>query len=340
MKTTDFAYHLAKYFKMYMPGTLGLRKQSILSYKKGFYAFFRYMKSVKDLTPDKITIDSFSVELIMEFLDYLENNGNSVSTRNHRLTVLRAFFKYVQLVDPEHVLLMQQLLSVKHKKSPKPVVNYLTINGIKCILGAPSSTTRHGYRDMMLIAVLYETGARVSEITGLTIGDIRFESPATAVLHGKLGKSRIVPLSDELAEKIRNYITKENLVGFEHRSKLLFVNRSGNMLTGAGVRYILKKYADSARKEHPALIPEKLSPHSLRHSKAMHLLQSGVDLIYIRDVLGHEHLKTTEIYAKTDSDKKRKAIEAAYCDLPDDSGFAGDWSQDVGLMQWLDNICR
>ena len=340
MKTTDFAYYLSKYFKTYMPGTQGLRKQSIRSYKNGFYVFFRYMKNVKGIVPDKITIDTFNVELLMEFLDYLENNGNSVATRNHRLTVLRSFFNYIQLVDPEHILLMQQLLSVKHKKAPKPTVNYLTIDGIKCILDAPLSTTRHGYRDMMLLATLYETGARVSEITGLTIGDIRFESPATALLHGKLGKSRIVPLSDELADKIQNYLSKEKLTGFEHRSRLLFTNHSGNMLTDAGVRYILKKYADSTRRERPALIPEKLTTHSLRHSKAMHLLQSGVDLIYIRDVLGHEHLKTTEIYAKTDSKQKRKAIEAAYCDLPDDSDFAGDWNQDAGLMQWLDNICR
>ena len=340
MRSTDFAYHLSKYFKTYMPGALGLRKQSILSYKKGFHVFFRFMKNTRGVTPDEITIDTFNVELLMEFLDNLEDNGNSISTRNHRLTVLRAFFKYIQLVDPEHILLMQQLLNVKHKKSPKPTVNYLTIDGVKCILEAPSFTTRHGYRDMMLIATLYETGARVSEITGLTIGDIRFESPATALLHGKLGKSRIVPLSDELADKIQNYLKKEKLTGFECRSKLLFTNRSGNRLTGAGVRYILKKYADRIRKEHPTLIPEKLSPHSLRHSKAMHLLQSGVDLIYIRDVLGHEHLKTTEIYAKTDGEKKRKAIEAAYCELPDDSGFAGDWNEDVGLMQWLDDICK
>jgi len=251
MKTTDFAYYLSKYFKTYMPGTLELRKQSILSYKKGFYVFFRFMKSIKGIIPDRITIDTFNVELLMEFLDYLENNGNSVATRNHRLTVLRSFFKYVQLVDPEHILLMQRLLSVKHKKSPKPAVNYLTIDGIKRILDEPSSTTRHGYRDMMLIAALYETGARVSEITGLTIGDIRLESPATALLRGKLGKSRIVPLSDELADKIQNYLSKEKLTGFEHRSRLLFTNHSGNMLTGAGVRYILKKHADSTRKKHP-----------------------------------------------------------------------------------------
>jgi len=340
MEKPDFAYYLAKYFKTYMPGTLGLRKRTILAYKKDFFAFFNFMQNVKGVITDKITFDAFNVELIMGYLDYLEKNGNSVSTRNRRLTTLRSFFKYVQLMDPEYILLMQQLLNVKHKKSPKPAVNYLTIDGVKCILNAPSSTTRHGYRDMMLISTLYETGGRVSEITGLTIGAIRFESPATALLNGKNEKSRIVPISDELAAKIQNYLNKEKLTGHEHRASLLFTNRSGNMLTDAGVRYILKKYADATREKYPTLIPEKLSPHCLRHSKAMHLLQSGVDLVYIRDILGHEHLKTTEIYAKTDGEKKRQAIESAYIDLPDDSGFAGDWNQNVSLMQWLEDICK
>jgi len=340
MKSTDFAYHLSKYFKTYMPGVLGLREKSIKSYQTAFFILLKFMKNVKNIVPDKITLDTFSIDLLIEFLQYLEDSGNSISTRNQRLTVLRSFFKYIQLIEPKQILLMQQLLALKHKKQPKPVVNYLTTEGIKLLMAEPVATTRYGYRDMLLLSVLYETGARVSELISITIGEIRFENPATVILHGKNDKSRIVPLSKDVALLIQNYLFREKLTGFEHRTRLLFTNRSGNNLTNAGITYILKKHADNARKKNSSLIPTTISPHCLRHSKAMHLLQSGVDLIYIRDLLGHENLKTTEIYAKTDNFQKRKAIEKAYIDLPDDSGFCGDWNENVSLMQWIKSICE
>jgi len=339
-KTTDFAYYLSKYFKSYMPGTLGLREKSIEAYQTAFYLFLRFMKNEKNISPDKMTLETFNVELVMEYLAYLETAGNSISTRNHRLSVLRSFFKYVQLVEPKQILLMQQLLSIKHKKHQRAAVNYLSAEAIKLLMKEPTATTKRGYRDMLLITLLYETGARVSELTGIKIGELRLEHPATVIVHGKGGKSRIVTLSKDVAALIRNYLEKERLTGFEHGSRLLFTNRSGNMLTGAGVTHILGKYADRVREKYPALIPTTLSPHCLRHSKAMHLLQSGVDLIYIRDLLGHEHLKTTEIYAKTDNRQKRMAIESVYTELPDDSGFSGDWSEDASLMIWVKEMCE
>lgn len=340
MKPTDFAYHLSKYFKSYMPGTLGLREKSIASYQTVFCIFLRFMKDEKNIPPDKMALDTFSVDLLMEFLQYLENNGSSVSTRNHRLTVLRSFFQYIQLVEPKQILLMQQLLALKRKKQPKPIVNYLSTEGTKLLLAEPIPSTAHGYRDMLLLLVLYETGARVSELTGITVGDIRLEKPSTIVLHGKNSKSRIVPLSQDVSSLVHHYLIKEKLLAPERKSNLLFTNASNNKLTSAGVTYILKKYADGARSKNPMLIPKPLSPHCLRHSKAMHLLQAGVDLIHIRDFLGHASMKTTEIYAKAESSQRRKAIEEVYIDLPDDSGFQGDWNDNLQLMQWLKSVCQ
>lgn len=152
-KPTDFAYHMSRYFKSYMPGTLGLKEKSINSYQTAFFVFLRFMKNEKGIVPDKMTLDTFSIDLLMEFLDYLEDIGNSVATRNHRLTVLRSFFKYIQLVEPKQILLMQQLLALKHKKQPKAVVNYLTTDGIKLILSEPIATTKHGYRDMLILTI-------------------------------------------------------------------------------------------------------------------------------------------------------------------------------------------
>jgi len=339
MKPTDFAYHLSNYFKTYLPGTLGLREKSILSYQSAVFTFVKFMKEEKHLNPEKITLDTFSVPLLMEYLQHLEDSGNSISTRNHRLTVLRSFFQYVQLVDPKQMFLMQQLLGLKRKKQPQPVVNYLSADGIKLLLSTPQAATRHGYRDMLLLSVLYETGARVSELIGITVGDIRFEKPATIVLHGKNEKSRIVPLAQRAADMLQRYLERENLLRGNNNKSLVFTNASHGKLTPAGITHILKKHADVAREKNPTLIPTTLSPHCLRHSKAMHLLQSGVHLIYIRDFLGHASIKTTEVYAKIDGEQKRKAIENAYTDLPNDSGFQGDWSSNLPLMQWLRDTC-
>ncbi|GHU97045.1 hypothetical protein FACS1894208_12310 [Clostridia bacterium] len=219
------------------------------------------------------------------------------------------------------------------------MVNYLTVDGIKLLLATPDATTRHGYRDMLLLSTLYETGARVSELVGVTVGDIRFEKPATIVLHGKGGKSRIVPLVQRTADMLKRYLERENLLRDSCNKALVFTNVSHGKLTPARVSYVLNKHSDTAREKDTALIPSTLSPHCLRHSKAMHLLQAGVHLIYIRDFLGHASIKTTEIYAKIDSEQKRKAIENAYTDLPDDSGFQGDWSSNLPLMRWLKDTC-
>lgn len=343
MRPTDFAYHLSKYFSTYMPGVLGLSSKTISSYQDAFYIFLRYCKTEKNIVPEKLTLDMLSLNLLTDFLQYLEDEGNSISTRNHRLTVLRSFFRYLQLVEPKYIYLMQQLLSIKHKKSKKPTVSYLTVDGIKLLLKQPESNTKAGYRDLLLLSVLYETGSRVDELINIKVGDIRLENPATILLHGKGNKSRIVPISQEMASLISNYLKKEKLNSFSANSRLLFVNRSQHQLTGAGVTYILKKHAETARTINPALIPNTLSPHCFRHSKAMHLLQSGIDLIYIRDFLGHESLKTTEIYAKVDGSAKRKALESAYSNISstiDDTSFQGNWNDDTSLMSWLRNTCK
>jgi integrase/recombinase XerD len=341
MKPTDFAYNLSRYFKSYMPGELGLSSKTIRSYQDAFSIFLKYCKSECGIIPDKLMLDMLNVDLLSDFLQYLEDNGNSIATRNHRLTVLRAFFKYLQLKEPKHILLMQQLLAIKHKKNKKPVINFLSIEGITLITRQPTAQFKSGYRDMLLLSVLYDSAARVDELINIKIGDFRLSAPATVLLHGKGGKDRIVPISQKTADLVQNYLIKEKLKSFEYNTKLLFNNRSGNKLTGAGVTYIVKKYANLARMKNPSLIPNVLSPHCFRHSKAMHLLQSGVSLIYIRDFLGHEHIKTTEIYAKIDSAEKRKAIENAYpntnCNSNND--FEADWNDDSSLMTWIKYTC-
>ncbi len=185
---------------------------------------------------------------------------------------------------------------------------------------------------------MYDTGARVQEIADLTVVDVRLENPAIVKVTGKGNRSRLVPLMTPTAKLIAQYMSEHNLKSIPHRSSPLFQNRSRAKLTRAGIAYILKKYVEKARLRHPELIPKVVSPHCFRHSKAMHLLQAGVNLVYIRDLLGHVSIKTTEVYARADSLSKRNALEDAYPSATI-SGLPV-WQQNNDLLKWLKELGR
>lgn len=340
MSSRDFSYYLAHYFSVYLPGDRGFSTHTIASYRDTFKQFLVYFKEEMKVPPHKMSLDLLTGQSVRQFLDYLEKQGKSVSTRNQRLAAIKAFANYLIYDDPAHLLQYKQILKIKAKKCIEPTVSYLTIEGITALLRQPDASTKHGYRDMLLLSLLYDSGARVSEIAQLKIGDIRLTSPCTILLHGKGSKDRIVPLSDKSAKLIGNYLHREDLLSTEARCRLLFTNPQGNVLTRSGISYILDKHAQEGRKTHPELVPERLTPHCIRHSKAMHLLQAGVPLIYIRDFLGHSQIKTTEIYAKTDSELKRKALSNTYPQLivETDEGVHS-WKEDSDLIKWLENLC-
>lgn len=193
-----------------------------------------------------------------------------------------------------------------------------------------------GRRDVVLLSLMYDTGARVQEIADLTVADIRLEPPSTVKLTGKGSKSRLVPLMTPTSKLLRQYLSDNNLMSIACGTYPLFQNRAHGKLTRAGIAYILDKYVEEARRAHPASIPNVVSPHSFRHSKAMHLLQAGVNLVYIRDLLGHVSIKTTEVYARADSKMKRLALEKAYQDTsPMEMPV---WQQSSELLKWLKDL--
>jgi len=186
---------------------------------------------------------------------------------------------------------------------------------------------------------MYDSGARVQEMADISVGDFRAEPPATIKITGKGGKTRIVPLMEPTAAIVRQYICATGLTGGAKHSYPLFPNRHGGRLTRAGITYILDKCVESARTKNPGVLPEVISPHCFRHSKAMHLLHAGVNLVYIRDILGHADLKTTEIYARIDGEMKRKALEEAFANTVP-SGAVPLWQQDGKLLNWLQSLGR
>jgi site-specific recombinase XerD len=214
----------------------------------------------------------------------------------------------------------------------------LSIDGIKLLLKQVPTETRQGRRDLALLALLYDSGARAQELADLTLACLRFESPCTIRILGKGKKQRIVPLQKEEVDLLKNYIYDFKLDTVEKHMRPLFFSRVGDKLTTAGISYIVKKYANAARIINSDVIPDVVSPHILRHSKAMHLLQSGVNIIYIRDFLGHKSIQTTEVYARADSKQKREALESVYINiLPQQTG-EGAWEKNSTLKNFLKNL--
>jgi site-specific recombinase XerD len=339
MKPTDFSYHLTGYLAKYLPGRMGVSGNTIKSYRDTFSLLLRFCSEVKKIPVEKVSIDTLEKNLIEEFLTWLETERRcSVATRNQRLAAIHAFFKYLQMEAPEQIYRCQQLLAIPVKRTNGRAIDYLTLDAIKAILDTPDTTNMNGRRDLVLLSLLYDTGARVQEIADLVVADVRLDNPATVKVTGKGKKSRIVPLMTPTAKLVGQYLSENGLTRIAQGQYPLFQNRSHEKLTRAGIAYILQKYVQAARILHPELIPEKVSPHCFRHSKAMHLLQSGVNLVYIRDLLGHVSIKTTEVYARADSLMKRTALEKAYQNVsPSEMPI---WQQNHDLLKWLKDLGR
>jgi len=299
------------------------------------------MNEVKHVRAENVSIEHLKRKTILDFLNWLQDKKNSKdSTRNQRLAAIHAFSKYMQYEDVVHLEQWQEILSIKIKKTGNRNVSHLSVEGMKLLLSQISRTTKTGRRDMSMIALLYDSGARVQELIDLTPADIHLVQPYYVTLYGKGKKKRLVPLHGQQVTILKEYMEENNLNAPASNQKPLFANNRGGKLTNAGVTYILSQYAANARVENPELMPEKISPHCLRHSKAMHLLQAGVNLVYIRDILGHVSIQTTEIYARADSKQKRQALEAAYVDVLPAIEERNSWEKDSELKIWLKSLSK
>lgn len=338
MKTTDFARHLTAFLGTYMPAHKGASVNTIASYRDTFSLLLRYLDEYVHVPAETITLSHMTAEVIVDFLDWLEANRNSTAaTRNVRLAAIHSFAKYLQYKYPENLEELQRILAIPVKKSLKPVVNYMSLEGIELLMKQPDRTTKAGRRDLAMLVLLYDSAARVQELIDLTPSSIRFDLPSSICLTGKGNKSRYVPLMQKDTELLKQYMDENHLFDDSTRLRPLFVNRKKEKLTRAGVGYVINKYVSSARLINPTIIPEGFTPHCLRHSKSMHLLQAGVSLVYIRDILGHVSVQTTEIYARADSMQKRQAIEKAYYDTVPD--IPAMWENNPNLLEWLKTLC-
>ena len=338
MRTTDFAAHLSYFINNHLAGQKNLSSNTIASYCTTFKLLLIYIAETYSIHADNLQISNISSEMVDNFLIWLRTErNNSISTTNQRLAAIHAFCKYLMYEKPEELLRCQQILAIPFKKQRKPIVQHFSKEALKILLNQPNPNTKYGFRDMVLLSTMYDTGARVQEIINLKVSDIRIERPAIITLTGKGNKSRCVPILSQTAELLKNYLETMKLTSPDKLSSYVFKNHQNTQLTRAGINYILNKYLKQAKLSGVEM-PQNTSPHCLRHTKAMHLMQSQVNLVYIRDFLGHTSVKTTEIYARTDAELKRKAIENAYS--PSETTETPFWKQDEDLMEWLSNMCK
>lgn len=340
MKQTDFARVLTRFLSEHLPCQRNVSTNTIKSYRDTFKQLLIYYDLELKIKPEHLTFDKIKAETIRDFLSWLEKTRNiSINTRNQRLAAIHSFYRYTQSEHPVILLECQRILGIPFKKRKKKTFDYLSQEGLKYILEQPDVTKKKGRRDLTIMATLYDTGARVQELIDLKTGVVRLTEPATITLTGKGNKKRCVPIMEKTRNLLENYMKENRLLENGYQDHPLFFNGSRHPFTRPGITYILGKYLKQAKKSHSGvLFPDSLRPHMLRHTKAMHLLEAGVNLIYIRDLLGHVSVTTTEIYLRANTETKRKALESAYMEVVTQD--IPVWDEDTDLLNWLQDFCK
>ena len=336
MKPTDLSMHVTNFLTHYLGAQRNLSPNTIKAYRDVFTLLLRFSRDVRGIAPEKLCLEQMDVPLVEAFLDHLETERqSSPRTRNHRLAALHAFFRYVQTEEPAHMLQCQKILAIPQQRHARPTVTYLSKEELAEILAQPNLRTAEGRRDAVLLSILYDTGARVQELIDLSVGDVRLDPPAQLRLLGKGRKTRAVPLMQSTVQLLRDHIRDNRLDRPEQFDTPLFQSARHQRLSRSGIRYILQKYLVRARSKCPSL-NRTVSPHTLRHTKGMHLLQSGISLDMIRDFLGHVDVKTTQIYARANLEMKRNALEKIT--EPSPIPTIPTWQQDKNLLDWLRSL--
>lgn len=280
--------------------------RTIASYRDTFRLLLRYVQAQTHASVSTLTLADVDAPVVLAFLDHLERDRhNAVRSRNARLAALRSFYQYAATRDPLHLPVVQRVLAIPRKRHDRPVLGFLHPEEIQAVQAAPDLSRWSGRRDQVLLATLYNTGARVSEVVALTASDFAAGPAATLHLRGKGRKARRVPLWKSTAQRLSRWLAEHP--GAPDRP--LFPNRAGQAMTRSGVAFRLRLAVQHASTACPSLRGRRISPHTLRHTTAMHLLQGGVDLTVIALWLGHESPTTTHGYVEADLAMKKRALD-------------------------------
>lgn len=335
----DFSKCLGNYFSRYLSVERGLSQYTVASYSKTFTLLLTFLNKVKSVKIQSVSFSDIRKDSIIEFLDWLERVRECTTrSRNQRLSAIKSFYSYMIYEDPVHIAEWKQILSIPQRKDEKKIVQYLTMNEIEWLLGQISTTSFQGRRELTMLSLLYNTGMRVSELTHLRVSSLRFNESIVVEILGKGNKRRLVPLGSEMSDLLKQYLGEHRLLEKGKDMYPLFCNARGEMLTSEGVNYTLNKYVRMAKAEHPEYYREKVTPHVLRHSRAVHWLKAGIDIVYLRDLMGHVSIQATELYAKVDSKAKQDAIKNAWNCVGIVEPIKNDWEDKPKLLAFLDQF--
>jgi site-specific recombinase XerD len=322
------------YFTDHLPGLRGSSPHTIHSYRDSIVLLLRFLSGQRKKPVTGLDLTDLDPPGILAFLSHLEQERhNGVSTRNVRLSAIHALFRFVASRNPEHLDLAQRVLGIPFKRAHQRVIDYLEYEEIDSVLKAIDRTTLQGNRDYALLATMFNTGARVQEIADLRARDLQLAKPFQVRLFGKGRKERYCPLWQQTATILRSFCGQRNL---DLRSEAyVFLNHRGAPLTRFGIRHILARCLKLACEKAPNLRKKRLHPHSMRHSTAVALLKSGVDLSTISHLLGHASPTTTNRYAKVDLEMKRQAIARV---KPVASRSRTPWGKDGTIVEGWESL--
>ena len=329
------AHFIKPFFTHYLPVQKGLAPNTILTYRDAVKLVLCYAADTLHKNVEKLCVEDINESLVLRFLDHLENaRGCSARTRNARLAAIRTLFCFIAREEPSLLLHCQRIRTIPIKRTQHKILDYLEEIEMQALLDSVELNSRTGVRDKALLLLLYNTGARVSEIVGLKVEDLSLKGAAQIKLLGKGNKYRSCPLWDETVQALNDYLKQR--IAKDPANLQLFLNANSTPITRFGVRHIIGKYAATAKTQCPSIATKVVTPHTIRHTTAMHLLRSGNDVNMVSYWLGHADINTTHIYVEIDMEMKRQMLQKA---IPPHVKKPLPW-QKPGVLQWLNNLAK
>jgi len=333
-----FSHLVTAFFQKYLAAECGLAANSIASYSDCIKLLINFACLRLAVQPEDLSIDRFTRDLVIEFMDDLESKRkNVVATRNQRLAAIKTFFHFLAHNVPELMHLNETIQAIRQKKTDHTPPPSMTIIEVNAIIAVPDPSRFLGARDKAMVQLMYNSGGRVQELADLRICDVRFDTPTTVTLTGKGGKTRVIPLWEDTIEALTHYLKcrEPSPIKSDH----LFVNVKGQPMTRFGIGRRVEQLAREAAHHCPSLLDRCITPHVFRHTIALHLLESNVDIVVVQEWLGHADLRTTSQYLEVSIERKR----AALAKVPPPAGRGPTevplWKQPV-LMAFLTKLSR
>jgi site-specific recombinase XerD len=333
MKPASLSYWLHEFFHNWSAQQRNLSHHTVMSYRDTWRLFLRFVADRTGRPVSNLEISDLDAREILAFLGHSEQVRKvTIGTRNCRLAALRSFFRFVADREPLASAQCAEILRIPTKRTSKRALCYLDVKEVSAILKQPDRSTMEGQRDHALLTLLYNTGARIQEALDLCARDVRFKSPAQVRLTGKGRKERICPIWSETVYLLARLLQQRP----RPEDQPIFVNRYGQPLGAAGVRFKLAQYVRAAAETLPSLKGKRVTPHTFRHTLGVGMVSAGVDVTVIRSWLGHVSLDTTNIYAHADIETKRKALEQM--DVSARPVPPPRWKRNADLLSWLDSL--